>query len=146
LKPRKGLDFDLIPIQCRSRFADEIDGVDHTEARERSSFELTLKGTEELAMRTYRLDVKARNILFLIQRGYPTIDGILGNSIFPCEEVIERLRELLRGRFVTRHAPEDSLAAPTTITRPADPAPDAPAAPTAQPQGEQPQEPVDVGP
>jgi len=66
-------------------------------ARERSNFELTLKGTEELAARTYRLDARARNILFLIQRGYLTVEGILENSIFPRDDVVERLRELLRG-------------------------------------------------
>ena len=84
-------------------------------ARERSTFELTLKGTEELATRTHRLDVKARNIMFLIQRGYPSLDAILENTIFPREEVLERLRELLRGHFVTMHSPDLALAAPTTI-------------------------------
>jgi hypothetical protein len=100
-------------------------------ARERSTFELTLKGTDELAKRAHRLDVKARNILFLIQRGYPTLDGILENSIFPHEEVVERLRELLRGHFVTLlHAPDTSLAAPTTIAPAVGPQTVAPAAST----------------
>jgi hypothetical protein len=69
-------------------------------AREPTQFVLTLKGTEELALRSHRLDVKLRNILFLIQRGTPTVDAILKNSIFPREEVIEKLRGLLKERFV----------------------------------------------
>ncbi|HEV3017742.1 MAG TPA: hypothetical protein VGY49_01865 [Burkholderiaceae bacterium] len=72
-------------------------------AREHAYFELTLKGAEELAQRTYRLDAKIRNILFLIQKGYATVEGILENSIFPRDEVVERLRDLLRGHFVTLH-------------------------------------------
>jgi hypothetical protein len=72
-------------------------------ARENAYFELTLKGAEELAQRTYRLDAKIRNILFLIQKGYATVEGILENSIFPRDEVVERLRDLLRGHFVTLH-------------------------------------------
>ena len=86
-------------------------------ARERTTFELTLKGAEELSLRTYRLDAKIRNILFLIQRGYQTVEGILDNSIFPREEVVERLRDLLRGHFVTMLAPDNSSGSPTTIGR-----------------------------
>ena len=85
-------------------------------ARERFTFELTPKATEELANRTHRLDVRARNILFLIQRGYPTLDGILENSIFPRDEVLERLRELLRADFVTLQSSDPTLAVPTTIS------------------------------
>jgi hypothetical protein len=85
--------------------------------RERTYFELTLKGSEELATRTYRLDAKIRNILFLIQRGFATTEGILENSIFPRDEVVERLRDLLRGHFITLHAPTNGTAAATTVTR-----------------------------
>src|SRR5438445_394420 len=38
---------------------DKISGWTKMGARERSNFELTLKGTEELAARTYRLDARA---------------------------------------------------------------------------------------
>jgi len=69
-------------------------------ARAMTQLALTLKGTEELTLRTYRLDVKLRNILFLIQKGTPTIDAILQNSIFPREEVVEKLRLLLKEQFV----------------------------------------------
>jgi len=69
-------------------------------ARGPTQFVLTHKGTEELAQRTYRLDVKVRNILFLIQKGTPTVEAILQNSIFPREEVVEKLRGLLRDQFV----------------------------------------------
>jgi hypothetical protein len=117
-------------------------------ARERSNFELTLKGMEELAARTYRLDARARNVLFLIQRGYPTVEGILENTIFPRDEVVERLRDLLRGHFVTLQAADPAAGAPTTVgRRPATlvPAAAAPPAPPPDPETEQPDQPVYFG-
>jgi hypothetical protein len=89
-------------------------------ARDRAYFELTTKGSEELALRTYRLDAKIRNILFLIQKGYPTIEGILENSIFPREEVVDRLRELLRAHFITLHGDKPGAAPSTIMTPPPD--------------------------
>jgi len=103
-------------------------------ARDRVNFELTVKGSEELSIRTYRLDARMRNILFLIQRGFPTIDGILDNSIFPREEVVERLRDLLRGHFVTMQAG----ATPPTLSADAGASADSP--PT-----EAPEEPIYFG-
>jgi hypothetical protein len=69
-------------------------------ARGPTQLALTAKGIEELALRTHGLDTRLRNILFLIQKGTPTIEAILQNSIFPHEEVIEKLRGLLKERFV----------------------------------------------
>ena len=117
-------------------------------ARERTFFELTLKGTEELTARTYRLDAKTRNILFLIQRGFATVEGILENSIFPRDEVVERLRELLRGHFLTLEAGESALNGPITGSRRPEPVPPpqavAPEVPP-DPETEQPDEPIYFG-
>ncbi|HEX4597902.1 MAG TPA: hypothetical protein VH278_08965 [Burkholderiaceae bacterium] len=119
-------------------------------ARERSFFELTLKGTEELTARTYRLDAKTRNILFLIQRGYATVDGILDNSIFPRDEVVERLRELLRGHFLTLETPDNALSGPVTGSKHPEPTPAPPPQAVApevapDPETEQPDEPIFFG-
>jgi hypothetical protein len=84
--------------------------------RERAYFELTIKGIDELSTRTYRLSPRVRNILFLIQKGTPTVEGILENTIFPREEVIENLRELLRTDFVSLHRASNPAASLTTIT------------------------------
>jgi hypothetical protein len=81
-------------------------------AREPTYFVLTPKGVEELSERTHRLDARLRNILFLIQKGTPTVEAILQNSIFPEQEVIEKLRGLLKERFVQL----DASARPRTIT------------------------------
>jgi hypothetical protein len=83
-------------------------------------FVLTLKGNEELTMRTYRLDLKLRNILFLIQRGTPTFEGILQNSIFPREEVVEKLRGLIKEQFIALGG--GAAPPPATIGTPTRPA------------------------
>jgi hypothetical protein len=89
--------------------------------RGQTQFALTPKGVEELALRTHGLNTRLRNILFLIQKGTPTVEAILQNSIFPHEEVIEKLRGLLKERFVElvaglSHAPPPSGAAPEQRT------------------------------
>lgn len=112
--------------------------------RERTYFELTLKGSEELAARTYRLDAKIRNILFLIQRGIATTEGILENSIFPRDEVVERLRDLLRGHFISLHANANGTATLTMGGR--GPETVASAGPPAKPEPEPESEPEDEPP
>jgi hypothetical protein len=84
---------------------------------------LTVKGTEELSARAYHLDLKFRNILFLIQKGTPTIEWILQNSIFPREEVVDKLRALLKEQFVSLvgAGPSDAAAA-IDVLAPAEPA------------------------
>jgi hypothetical protein len=116
-------------------------------ARDRSIFELTLKGSEELTARTYRLDAKTRNILFLIQRGYATVEGILENSIFPREDVVERLRDLLRGHFLTLETSDRASNTPTPDVRHPEAAPEpttlsASADVPPDPESEPPDEPI----
>jgi hypothetical protein len=79
-------------------------------------FVLTAKGDEELASRTYRLELKVRNILFLIQRGTHTLEAILQNSVVPREEVVEKLRDLLKDQFVSMSGSGAALAAPPPAT------------------------------
>ena len=61
---------------------------------------LTPKGTEELRSRAHKLDVTARNILYLIQLGSTTAEAILQRTIFPRDIVIDGLRRLLGNKFV----------------------------------------------
>jgi hypothetical protein len=61
---------------------------------------LTQKGTEELRNRAHKLDLAARNILFLIERGSTSTDAILRRSVFPRDKVIDRLGRLMSNEFV----------------------------------------------
>jgi hypothetical protein len=63
-------------------------------------FILTNKGSEELSLRTYRLDIKLRSLLVLIQKCSPTLEAVLQKSIFPRDEAMERLRSLVKEQFV----------------------------------------------
>lgn len=75
-------------------------------------FELTLKGSQELVSRTYRLDAKLRNILFLIQQNSATVESILQHSIFPREEVLDRVRGLMKEKFIALRGAAASSGAP----------------------------------
>jgi hypothetical protein len=63
-------------------------------------FVLTAKGSEELSLRTHRLDIKLRSLLVLIQKCSPTLEAVLQKSLFPREEAMERLRGLVKEQFV----------------------------------------------
>jgi hypothetical protein len=87
-------------VRDRQTSQRQVRKTDIMGARGSTQLALTPKGVEELALRTHRLDSRLRNILFLVQKGTPTIEAILQNSIFPHEEVVEKLRGLLKERFV----------------------------------------------
>ena len=90
----------------------------------------------------------------LIRHATPVVivEGILENSIFPRDDVVERLRELLRGHFVTLQAADHG---PGTIGRRPGPGTvgpgtvgsiaTAPPAPVPDPKTEQPDQPVYFG-
>jgi hypothetical protein len=71
-----------------------------------ASLFVTQKGTEELRNRAHKLDLAARNILFLIERGSTSADAILRRSVFPRDKVIDKLRRLMSNEFVAV-APDD---------------------------------------
>lgn len=68
---------------------------------ENSFLALTSKGAEELQSRIYKLDFKARNILFLIKMGSLTLEALVEKAVFPRAEVSAKLRALLDEQFVT---------------------------------------------
>jgi len=68
---------------------------------ENSFLALTSKGAEELQSRIYKLDFKARNILFLIKMGSLTLEALAEKAVFPRSEVSAKLRTLLDEQFVT---------------------------------------------
>lgn len=77
-------------------------------------FILTTKGSEELTLRTYRLDIKLRSLLVLIQKCSPTVEAIVQKSIFPRDEALERLRGLIKEQFVALDNSSDSES-PATL-------------------------------
>jgi hypothetical protein len=79
----------------------QLNGGPAVSAYGAAQFALTIKGTEELATRTHRLNLKLRSVLLLIQKGgAATIDALAQNSILPREEIILCLRGLVNDHFI----------------------------------------------
>jgi hypothetical protein len=64
-------------------------------------FLLTPKGAEELRARTSKLDAGPRNFLSLIEQGYTTAETLFQRSKATRDDVIDGLRLLLGGGFVS---------------------------------------------
>jgi len=85
-----------------------------------TSLALTPKGIEELRHRTYRLDVRSRNILFLIETGQTTLAAIAQKSPLRREEIDQRADVLLAEGFVAIHsAAQKAVASRATPPPPA---------------------------
>lgn len=64
-----------------------------------TSLQLTSKGADEVARRVYKLSLKKRSVLILLDQAQ-TIEYILRKSVFPREEIVDEIRVLLRDAFI----------------------------------------------
>jgi hypothetical protein len=64
-----------------------------------TSLQRTQKGEDEVARRAYKLSLKKRSVLILLDKPR-TIECILRKSLFPHDEMVEEIRALLRDAFV----------------------------------------------
>lgn len=64
-----------------------------------TSLQLTSKGADEVARRVYKLSLKKRSVLILLDQAQ-TIEYILRKSVFPREEIVDEIRALLRDAFI----------------------------------------------
>lgn len=64
-----------------------------------TSLHLTQKGEDEVARRVYKLSMKKRSLLIVLDKPR-TIEYILSKSLFPREEMVEEIRSLLGEGFV----------------------------------------------
>lgn len=70
-----------------------------------TSLQLTSKGADEVARRIYKLSLKKRSVLILLDQAQ-TIDYILRKSVFPREEIVEEIRALLHDAFIAIYGDE----------------------------------------
>ncbi len=84
---------------------------------------LTAKGREEVEHRAYKLDIKRRSVLLLLDKPH-TIAEVLRTTVFPEEEILEGIQLLVRDGFIEL-AREG--AQPPAATPPPSPPPHAPA-------------------
>lgn len=64
-----------------------------------TSLQLTSKGADEVTRRVYKLSLKKRSVLILLDQAQ-TIEYILRKSVFPREEIVDEIRALLRDAFI----------------------------------------------
>lgn len=64
-----------------------------------TSLQLTSKGADEVARRSYKLSLKKRSVLILLDQAQ-TIEYVLRKSVFPREEIVDEIRALLRDAFI----------------------------------------------
>ena len=76
---------------------------------------LTAKGSDEIKNRTYRLSMKKRSLLILLNSPR-SIEQLMQSSVMPRDEMINELRSLIHDGFVLedqthKEAPKDSTSA-----------------------------------
>jgi hypothetical protein len=64
-----------------------------------TSLKITQKGEDEVKRRVYKLSLKKRSVLILLEKPQ-SIQYILGKSMFPQGEIIEEIRTLITDQFI----------------------------------------------
>ncbi len=73
-----------------------------------ANLHLTQKGEDEVKRRAYKLSMRKRSVLILLDKPKP-IDHVLAKSVFPQNEVIEEIEALIQDGFI---ASSGAVAAP----------------------------------
>ena len=76
-----------------------------------ASLNLTQKGEDEVKRRAYKLSMKKRSVLILLDKPKP-LDHVLAKSVFPRNEVIEEIEALIQDGFI---ASSGAVAAPRPL-------------------------------
>jgi len=77
---------------------------------------LTLKGEDEVKRRAYKLSMKKRSVLILLDKP-KTIEHVFAKSVFPQNEIIEEIEALVRDGFISLSG--DTVSRPFTSASPA---------------------------
>lgn len=64
-----------------------------------TNLQITRKGADEIKLRTYKLNIKRRSVLILLDRPQ-SIEYILSKAVFPREDIIDAIQDLLGNGFV----------------------------------------------
>ena len=79
-----------------------------------ANLHITKKGKDEVEQRVYKLNIKKRSVLILLDKPQ-TIEQILHRTVFPEEEIIEEVQLLIRDGFIdigSAGGPTPTAAAP----------------------------------
>lgn len=81
-----------------------------------TSLQITQKGEDEVKHRTYKLCMKKRSVLLLLETPKP-FEYVLAKSVFPQNEIIEEIEALIQARFISLSG--DALALSSRAISPA---------------------------
>ena len=87
--------------------------------------QLTDKGTDEVAHRTFKLGIKLRSVLLLLQHPQ-TVEFAVQKSVFPKEDILAAIDTLIEDGFISPAADDSAASAPKPDIRAAASAPVAP--------------------
>ena len=78
--------------------------------------QITGKGEDELKRRIYKLGMKKRSVLILLDQPQ-SIQHVLGKSVFPQREILEEIRALLGDQFIAVSFDGAAGSGPAPATR-----------------------------
>ena len=81
------------------------------------SLHITQKGVDEIQRRVYKLNIKKRSVLILLETPHP-IEEIMRKTVFPHSEIAEEILALIQDGFIRQGGNEEALAPAPGITAP----------------------------
>lgn len=69
------------------------------EANVSPSLQITPKGVDEVQHRVYKLNIRKRSVLILLDKPQ-TIEQVLHRTVFPEQEIVEEIQTLVRDGFI----------------------------------------------
>lgn len=85
-----------------------------------ASLHITPKGVDEVKNRVYKLSIRKRSVLILLEKPQ-TVEYVLQKSVFHQDEILEEISGLVRDGFVTASGEIPSAASPAKVDMPGDP-------------------------
>ena len=81
-----------------------------------TSLHITRKGEDEVRHRVYKLSMKKRSVLILLDKPKP-VEHVLAKSVFPQSEIVEEIEALIQDGFISLSG--DTLPRPSIPVSPA---------------------------
>ena len=81
------------------------------------SLHITQKGVDEIQRRVYKLNIKKRSVLILLETPH-TVEEVMHKTVFPHSEIAEEILALIQDGFIRQGGNEEALAPAPGITAP----------------------------
>ena len=81
------------------------------------SLHITQKGVDEIQRRVYKLSIKKRSVLILLETPH-SIEEVMRRTVFPHSEIAEEILALIQDGFIRQGGNDGALAPAPSITAP----------------------------